>query len=350
MSRSLIRKEVLESPAYHLEEHEGVKLNQNESPWDLPIELKAQVIENLLKTPWNRYPLSDVVQLKKKMAKHLNVWPDNLVFANGSNVLIQALILATTVKGKMLVVDPSFSVYELEGKLLGNKVIRQPLNDDFSIPLDDCLHTIRKEKPSIIFIPNPNAPTGNLFAAETLKKIIEAAPGLVVIDEAYYPFSGETCIEWIKQYDHLVVLRTFSKAYALGGLRLGYLVAEPEIAQEIQKCLLPFCISKLTFTVAMTVLDEPDYINQYVTRICAERARVYSAMQSLAKLTVYPTNTNFILFEVENSKEVFNHLLQEGVIVRQVSDGRRLTQALRVTVGEKSENDLFLKALVKALG
>src|SRR5262249_35961108 len=159
------------------------------------------------------------------------------------------------------------------------------------------------------------------------------APGLVVIDEAYYPFSGFTVLDWLKDYDHLVVLRTFSKAYALGGLRLGYLVAEPEIAQQVQKCLLPFCISKLTFAVALTILEEPQYVQEYVERICAERTRMVERMKSVNKVTLYPTNTNFVLFEVDNPKQAFERLLKEGVIVRQVSDDRRLKKALRVTIG-----------------
>lgn len=347
--QTFFRKEVLELPAYHVPPQDGIKLNQNESPWDIPAPLKALVVENLLKTPWNRYPLEDPLLLKKKLAKALGLWADNLVFANGSNVLIQALIVATSIENRVMVVDPTFSVYELEAKLLGNKVTRFPLEPDFSLNFDNFFKTMRKDRPKIIFIPNPNAPTGNLFPAETLRKVIESFGGLVVVDEAYYPFSGSTIIDWVKQYDNLVVLRTFSKAFALGGLRLGYLAADPEVAGQIEKCLLPFRVSRLVHVTAMTLLDHPEFVDDYVKAIITERNRLAADMAAIAGVTVHPSHTNFILFEVEDSTKTFEDLLAKKIIVRQVNDGRRLTNALRVSVGTKEENDAFLAALKKVV-
>ena len=154
--KDYFRQEVIDLPAYHLDSHKGVKLNQNESPWDIPVELKAMVVEKILQVPWNRYPLGDLLVLKKKMAKYLGVWPDNLVFANGSNVLIQTLTFATCIDRTVLVVDPTFGVYEIEAKLFGNKVVRVPLREDFSLPKDQLIRTIKKERPGIIFIAKEN--------------------------------------------------------------------------------------------------------------------------------------------------------------------------------------------------
>jgi len=347
--KDYFRQAVIDLPAYHLESHKGIKLNQNESPWDIPVEIKALVAEKLLQDPWNRYPLEDVLTLKKKMAKYLGIWPDNLVFANGSNVLIQVLTFATCIERQVLIVDPTFGVYEIEAKLFGNKVIRVPLQEDYSIPKDQLIRTIKKERPGIIFIANPNAPTGNLFDPDVLRKVIEITNCLVVIDEAYYPFSDYTVIDWTKQYDNLVVLRTFSKAFGLGGLRLGWMVAEPEVARMIQKCLLPFCISKLVYATALAVLDSPNYVKKYTKAIVVERERVYKALKSLYSLTVYPSKANFILFETDNADVLYKKLLQQNVIVRQMNDGRRLKNALRVTIGTKEENDAFLYALRKVL-
>ncbi|MBI2339897.1 MAG: aminotransferase class I/II-fold pyridoxal phosphate-dependent enzyme, partial [Deltaproteobacteria bacterium] len=307
---NFFRQEVLDLPAYHLEAHEGIKLNQNESPWDIPVELKAQVVENLLRLPWNRYPLDDQLLLKKKMAKLLEVWPDNLVFANGSNVLIQALTFATSVQQEVMILDPTFGVFEIEARLFANQVTRIPLNDDFSIPKDKILKAI-KRRPSLIFIPNPNAPTGNLFDPDVLRKIIETADCLVVIDEAYYPFSGFTVLDWVKEYDNLVVLRTFSKAFALGGLRLGWMIADPEAARQVQKCLLPFCISRLVMSAMLAVIEQPGYVKRYVKQISDERDRVYKALAKMSELTVYPSRANFILFEVDEPSQIFKKLLEE---------------------------------------
>lgn len=344
-----IRKEILDLPSYHLDEHPGIKLNQNESPWDIPIPLKAEIIENLLKTSWNRYPLGDMLHLKKKMAKHLGVWPDNLVFANGSNVLIQALILATSVCEKILTFDPTFGLFEIQGNALANKVHRVELEHDFSIPIDNTLKAIKKINPRLIYISNPNAPTGNLFDSESIKKIIKAANCLVVVDEAYYPFSGLTLLPWMKHYDNLVLIRTFSKAFALGGLRLGWMIAEPEVARAVQKCLLPFCVSKMTHVIALTVLDNMSYVDDYAKKIIGERERVFKEMSGLINMVVHKSDANFILFETREADRVFKKLLAQGVIVRSLNDRRRLTNALRVTIGSDEENNAFLKALRKAL-
>lgn len=347
--KKIFRQEVLNLAPYHLDEHPGVKLNQNESPWDLPVELKARVVENLLKTPWNRYPLGDLVLLKKKMAKHLNLMPDNLVFANGSNVLISALVLATSVGKRIAIPDPTFSLYEIEATLHGAKTIRVPLEDDFSLSADKWIHVIKKENPTLVFIPNPNAPTGTLFDGPVLRKIIETATGLVVIDEAYFPFSKFTVVDWIQEFDNLVVLRTFSKAYALGGLRLGWAICEPEAASQIEKCLLPFCVSRLTLATALTILDHAKYVDTNVQKICTERDRVFGELNQISGITTYPSNANFILFQVEDSNHLFKKLIDCGVIVRKVDDGRRLTHVLRVSIGTKEENDAFLKALKKCV-
>lgn len=345
------RKEVLDLPPYHLVTAQpGVKLDQNESPWDIPVELKAEIIETFLKIPWNRYPLEEDLLLKKKMAKYLGLWTDDLVFANGSNVLIQALVNATCIDKKVLVVDPTFSVYELEAKLFRNEIIRVPLNEDFSVPSELFLKTIKKEKPGIIFLASPNAPTGNIIDVGLLRKIIETANCLVVVDEAYYPFSGSTVIKWIKEYENLVVLRTFSKAFAFGGARLGYMAADPEICRQIEKVLLPFRINKLTYAAAMVVLQNPKYVDHYVKTICEERERVFKELSKIKKIKVINSQTNFLLFHVEKSEEVFRRLVHQRVIIRKISDGRRLIDYLRVSIGSPEENDLFITSLKKIIG
>lgn len=345
--KNFFRQQVLDLPPYHLEAHKGVKLNQNESPWDIPVEIKTAVIESLLKTPWNRYPLDDSVQVQKKLAKLYQVWPDNVLFANGSNVLIQALIIATSLDRDVMVVDPTFGVYELEAKLMGNRVTRVPLSDDFSFPEEIFLRTMKKTKPGIIFIANPNAPTGNLFDAAVLHRIIQQAECLVVIDEAYYPFSETTFVSSIKEYENLVVLRTFSKAFALGGLRLGVMLADSEICRQVQKCLLPFCVSRLTYATASIILDQPQYMEEYAKLLIAEREKLFEQLQSFEVFKVYPSQANFILFEYEHSGDLFKKLVHAGVIVRQVNDGRRLKNALRVSVGTPEENAFFIQMLKK---
>ena len=345
----IFRSEILNLPAYKLEVAKGIKLNQNESPWDIPVDLKTQIIEGMLCEHWNRYPEPDLLPLKKKMAKYLNVWPDSLAFANGSNVLIQALVLATSLKQKILVTDPCFSVYEMQGKILENTIIRFPLEDDFSINEEKFLETITREKPRLVFFPNPHAPTGKLFSLELIKNILKAtSSGLVVVDEAYYPFSGTTAIGWLKEFDNLVILRTFSKAFALAGARLGWMVADPEVTNQVQKCLLPFCVSQFSSILATILLDHTEYIDQFGKTIVEERERVYEALRQIEGLKTHPSHTNFILMEHPKARALFKMLADNGVLVRNVSDGRRLKQALRVTIGTKKENDVFLNEIKNA--
>ena len=174
---------------------------------------------------------------------------------------------------------------------------------------------------------------------------MEECSSLVVIDEAYYPFSGSTVINWVRQYDNLIVLRTFSKAFAMGGVRFGYLAADAEIATQIDKCLLPFCLSKLTLACVDTVLDHTEYVDQYASEICKERDRVYDEMKDIEGITVYPTKANFILFKCDEAKNIQRQLLDKGIIVRDSSNGTSLLNSLRVSIGTKEENNAFLAAL-----
>jgi len=344
----LFRKEVVEASLYTVKAEEGIKLNQNESPWDLPLELKVAISERLLKLDWNRYPLTEVITLKKKIAKRDGVMPDQVVVANGSNVLIQGLILAASLYGKILIPDPTFSVYEHQARLFGNAIVKIALAEDFTLPIEKTLASIRKDKPNIIFIPNPNAPTGNLFDKQGLHRIVSTGV-LTIFDEAYFPFSRETSVEWLKDFPNLVILRTFSKAFALAGVRLGYALGDSEAMAQLEKVLLPFCVSRVTCAIADEMLEESAYADRYVKDIMKEHERLFSKLKEMKGVVVYPSAANFFLFQVPQAKVVAAKLLKAGVIVRDVCNGTSLIDALRVSVGTPDENDAFLKALKKVL-
>ena len=199
--------------------------------------------------------------------------PENVLVSGGSNILIQALVVAAAVEGRVLTIKPSFSLYELEGALLGNRVTEVPLRaPDFSLPTEVLIQKLKVEKPSIVFIPNPNAPTGTLFPRKDLLAIIKAAKGkaLVVIDEAYYPYSGTTLAGEIKKNSHLVVMRTFSKAFSLGGVRLGAILADASVITEVKKILLPFSVGVLSQIIGEMVLDDSYYMEKVVAEAVVE--------------------------------------------------------------------------------
>jgi histidinol-phosphate aminotransferase len=342
-----IRNDVVRRGTYTLEAHpEAIKLNQNELPYDLSLKLKRELLLRLAKAPLQRYPLCQPLRLQKRLAKTLAVRPTQLQFSNGSNVMIQALMMMAAVEGKVMTVEPTFTVYEIQAKLLGNRVIKVPLEgENFTFPLKKFLERMKKERPNIIFIANPNAPTGNLFPKQDLLKIVSSAKCLVVIDEAYFQFSKTTLLPYLKRFPNLVVLRTFSKGFGLGGVRVGYLVAREEIAQQVAKVLLPYCLSILSEETALFVLDRQKYFDSIIVEVLNERARMLKTMRSISGIRCYDSAANFILFRTDDSKRCFKHLLKKGVLVRDVSNKFHLKNCLRVSVGRPAENNAFLKAL-----
>lgn len=346
MSSPLFRAEVEAARAYGIVKSEpGIKLDQNESPWDLPLELKVAITEKLIKTDFNRYPLEDVIEFRKQLARSNNVFPDQIVMSNGSNVIIQALCLLIKPKAKVLVMEPTFPLYRMQADLFGHKVISIPLSEDFRLQPELVLATIKKENPNLIFIANPNAPTGNLFSKERLYKIVKAANCLTVIDEAYYPYSGETLIDWLNEFPHLVILRTLSKAWGLAGVRVGYAMGDADLIYQLSKVLLPFCLSRVAIAIASEVLNHPEHIEKNVKQILKERQHVFESLQKIEAITPFPSDSNYITFRSPNSVWLQRELKKRGIIVRDVADDKRLQNCLRVTIGTAEENTAFLKAV-----
>ncbi len=347
---SLIRKEVRKLKGYHLSSPaHRIKLNQNESPWDLPSPLKDRILERLRKADWNRYPTPFCEPLRRRIAAREGWVPEGVVVSGGSNILIQALTVAASVGGKILTVSPSFSLYAIEGTLLGNRVVAVPLKKgDFSFPRDLFLKRLKALKPRVVFLANPNAPTGNLFSEGDLLAVVEQAPGLVVVDEAYYPFSGHTMAPFLKEHKNLVIVRTLSKAFSLGGVRLGYLLADPSIAAECLKVVLPFSVGILTQAVGETVLEDDAYVNGVVNRVLEGRSFLYEGLKKLSGLAVTPSHANYVLFQTPRAEEVFQGLVERGILIRNVS-AKGLPNALRVSVGSQEENDAFLKAMCEMM-
>jgi len=350
MTPTYIRKEILKLEGYRLKSYpDTVKLNQNENPYDIPGELKAKVLEKLVRISWNRYPFSQPYVLRSKLAQVLQ-WPEEgLLLTNGSNVLIQAILMAAAVKSRVLTLTPSFSLYEIEAEILGNKVDLVPLGENFSFPLQVLLEKIDNNPPQVIFIANPNAPTANLFPADEIIELIEKAPCLVVVDEAYFQFADTHLFSQLKSYKNLILLRTFSKALGLGAIRVGYAAGHPEIIQEISKVTLPYCVSGLNEILAESILEHPELVEKRVTEIKINRARLYQSLANLPGITTYASQTNFIIFQVKDAKKIFEELVKEKILIRDVSHSPDLENTLRVTVGTQEENEKFLRALEKAL-
>lgn len=342
----MFRKELKKLKAYSLDRPpHRIKLNQNESPYDLPLPLKKKILREIGKLAWNRYPTPYADSLRKVLGQKLAWDPEGIVVAGGSNVLVQLLVIATALHGKMLTVSPTFSLYEIEGKLFNNRIIKVPLDPgDFSLPLTRFLKTIKKERPNIVFLPNPNAPTGNLFPQASLLAILEKTKGLVAIDEAYYPFSGVTLKPYLKKYPNLVILRTLSKAFSLAGVRIGYLLAHPKVAEVVRRIMLPFTVGPLQEAIGITALANGHYVQGIVQQISTEREQLFDELRKIPGVTPYPSITNSILFGVSNADRTYRKLLRRGILIRPMA-GHGLKNCLRVTIGSPSENRQFLNTL-----
>ena len=292
----------------------------------------------------NRYPDSEAKALKKIISKNLRLTPENILFGNGSDELIYYLI--TVFGGPVLYPVPTFSMYGIISQALGEKRIEVPLDDEFDLDTDRILPLIKKEKPGIIFLSSPNNPTGNCFSADRILKIVEST-SLVVIDEAYQPFSSEKgFLPMLNDYKNLVILRTLSKI-GFAGLRVGFMIAGREIINEVNKVRLPFNINSLSQAAAAALLQNTHTIKLHMGLITSERERLLNELWKLRGIKPYPSEANFILFKVKNSDKIYCRLLKKGVLVRNMRG--TVNECLRVTVGTKKENNIFIKALKEVM-
>src|SRR5687768_10371336 len=230
-----IKPRVRELQPYALRpEQARVKLNQNENPWDLPVEIKQEALRRMAERRWSRYPEFVPEKLHQQLAEHSGWTADGIVAGNGSNELIQALLMVTVGPGKrVLINEPTFSLYRQIATVLGADVISVPLTSELDYDVRALRAAVESSNPDVIIICSPNNPTGCLMSEPDLVSLLKSARGLVIVDEAYFEFSEQTALPLLKQYSNLVILRTFSKAMALAGLRIGYLLAAPELVREI---------------------------------------------------------------------------------------------------------------------
>ena len=329
-----------------------IKLNANENSYGLPEEMIEEILGKAKNLEYSRYPNANSTKLSEIVSSFWGLTRNNIVIGNGSDELIDYLIKAFSEKGRRIITTaPSFAMYKIYSLINGSTFVQIPLSQsDFSLNADQILEEAKKEDSSMVFIVYPNAPTGNYFSEDKIIKIIEESGCLVVVDEAYYEFGEKTFVPLISQYDNLVILRTFSKAYSLASLRVGYLLSNPEIINEVRKVKNPFNVNTFSQLAAQLVFENKGILKDYIMKIIEERERLTSRINRLTPFKAHPSKTNFILVEAgskENIDLVYNHLLKQGILVQQVSDPIFSTSRyfLRITVGKKEENDFLIKEL-----
>ena len=324
-----------------------IKLDANENPFDMPEPIRQLVAEEVFSHTFNRYPDPAALALRELLAAELGVDVEQLAVGNGSDELINYIIAAFGGQNaRAIFSSPTFSIYGIFAKVWGTETVDVPLSPDFRIKPDEIISAAKSGGRSVIFICYPNNPTGNCFSHEAIVDIIERSDAIVVVDEAYFEFADKTFLPLLERYDNLIILRTFSKAFGLAGLRTGYMIAGSEIIREIMKVKMVYNINSFSQKVAQILLEHKSKVFPYVKKILRERERLTRQLDSLNGIAPVPSDANFILFRVEPDAEaVFSMLLQNGILIRNLNKPGPLENCLRATIGRPEENEEFLGLL-----
>jgi len=348
----LIRDEIRALSAYHVADSSGmVKLDAMENPYELPEDMRAEIARIAAATPVNRYPDPGGGELRARLLETLRL-PQGceLMLGNGSDELIQVLALALARPGAVLMaVEPSFVMFRMIATFVGMRYVGVPLEADFRLNAQRMAEAVETHRPALTFIAYPNNPTGNLFERAAVERVLAAASGVVVIDEAYHAFAGESFLPELGRHPNMLVMRTLSKL-GLAGLRLGMLMGRREWIRELDKLRLPYNINVLSQRVAAYVLSRSEVLEAQTAGLRAERAKLAAALSRLPGVTAFPSDANFILFRVPAAERVFASIKAGGVLIKNLASGHPLLRdCLRVTIGRPDENARFLAALESAL-
>lgn len=313
-----------------------IKLNRNESPFDLPQSIKQRILDRIKETSLNRYPSRNSLSLCKKLSNYLGIGKDRLIVGNGSSELISHFFKLFS-GTKIVMATPTFSMYKFYGQLERLNVVEIPLGKKFSLPTKEMKRHLKRAR--IFVVCSPNNPTGNVFPRDKIIELLETGKP-VILDEAYQEFSECSHLDLIDRYENLIVLRTFSKAFSLAGARIGYAVADAKIIHNLLKIKPPYNINVLSMTAAEELLEHSSLLRQRIKYIVEERERLIAIFEDYC----YPSEANFVLMNLD----LFEYLKRRGVLVRSFSG--RLKDKIRVTIGTKEENDQLIKAIKNANG
>ena len=345
----LVRPEILSLTAYHVPASEGmVKLDAMENPYALPVAMRRELGEALSRVDLNRYPDPGAQKLRQLIARKMRVPPGmELLLGNGSDDLIQIVTLALARPGAAMIYPaPTFVMYGMNAVFSGMRAVPVPLREDFSFDAGAFIERMTRERAALVFIAYPNNPTGVLYPEDEVAKVIRAARGLVVLDEAYHAFAGRSFLPRLAEFPNLVVLRTVSKL-GLAGIRLGYLAGRREWIEQFNKVRQVYNVNGLTQAAAQYVLERIEVLEEQAARIRAERETLGRALSGFSGVTVFPSAANFFLVRVADAGRVDAALRRQGVLVKNLHPG--LSNCLRITVGTPDENRILLTALREAL-
>lgn len=324
----------------------AVRLNTNETAEPPPEGYLERVAERLATLSLNRYPDRPHTELRTRLGEVFGVGPERVWAANGSNEILLQLLQAYGGPGRRLLsFRPGYSMYPVIARVSLTEFVEHDLPDDFVPTVEVAAEAADRHAPHVIFLANPNNPTGLRCDAEVIRRLHDDSRALVVVDEAYVEFGGASVVDLVEELPRLVVVRTFSKAYRLAGLRLGYFIGQPWVVDDVRRVRLPYHLDAVKQVAATTALEMRDAFLEHRQRVAAERTRLIGSLRTIDRVEPFESDANFVLFRVAEPKRIFEGLLDRGVLIRDFSTKPRLEGCLRVTVGTVAENDEFLAAL-----
>lgn len=349
MTMDVIREDIRAMTAYAVPvlDSDVIKLDAMEVPYLLPEHLRQELAAQLIDAPINRYPnpaqsgLIDALRLAFPIPSDAQV-----ILGNGSDELIQLLTqLIAKPNAAVLSIEPTFVMYQRNAELYGLKYVRVPLRTDFGLDVEAVLAAINEHQPALIFLAYPNNPTGVAFKREEVERIIDAATGLIVIDEAYGAFSQDSFLPQAGQPEHLLVLRTLSKI-GFAGLRVGYLSGSPKVLNELAKIVPPYNMNQLSLTAATFALQHMNVVNEHVAILKGEREHLRNTLATFPETTVFDSEANFVCVRLPKAQEAFETLKQHKILVKKLDGGHELLKdCLRLTVGTPEQNQQMLSVL-----
>lgn len=352
-----LRADLRALSGYHSAQVEvAVRLNTNESPFAPPQAWLDELRDAMCRIPFNRYPDRTAAALRQALAAHHGVTAGQVFCGTGSNEVLQCLLLAYGgAERTAATFEPSYTLHRHIAEVTATSVVSVSRSEDFALELDEVDEMMQRARPIITFVCSPNNPTGRAEDLRTIRHLLEVAPGLVVVDEAYGQFAATSALDLVREgaqgSERLVVVRTFSKTFSMAGLRLGYMVAHPEVVRDCEVVVLPYNVDSVSQVAGCLALRHYDVVEQRVAQLVAERRRVEAALAALA-VTSWPSDANFVLFRPkhEPATTVWQGLVDKSVLIRDCSGWPGLHECLRVTIGTPDENDRFLEALTAVLG
>jgi len=353
--KELLRDEIKNLIPYEANQIDcKIKLDANESPYDMPEIIKAEVSKLFAdNTGVNLYPDTDSNELRTALAKKWNLDKDMFMVGNGSDQVIQVLTNTFVGKGdKVLCMAPSFSMYGLSAQINGAEAINYHMKEEtgYSIDPREFIIQAKEIKPKVIYLCNPNNPTGSLIPIASIKRILEECmDSIVVVDEAYNEFVNVSCVELLKTYKNLIILRTFSKAFGLAGVRCGYSIASKEITNYLNRVRPPYNLNSITQRVCTITLKHQNLIDEYIAKINVECKWLYNELLKIDGIKVFESFANFFLIKVNNSQKIAKMLLEDGILVRGYGASSELKDCIRVSVGTREQNEAFAQSLTNAL-